>query len=152
MLWERGPVIIRYWRESLTQSLETEFGLNWWIDLLTTLPSGSELQVITAPSLIFTLYRSLTHTHTHTACSVFTSRSLETASNSGDYSASRAHVVTVWRISRNSPLIANYHSGVRVRSQIQLLYDWRFTANQFVLATSPLRLTTTIFSTEPLRS
>jgi hypothetical protein len=27
-------------------------------------------------------------------------------------------------------------------SQSQLLYDWRFTANQFVLVTSPLRLTT----------
>jgi hypothetical protein len=35
----------------------------------------------------------------------------------------------------------------------ELLYDWRFTANQFVLATSPLRLTTiNFFSTEPLRS
>jgi hypothetical protein len=32
-------------------------------------------------------------------------------------------------------------------------YDWRFTANQFVLASSPLRLTTSIsFSTEPLHS
>jgi hypothetical protein len=27
------------------------------------------------------------------------------------------------------------------RSQSQLLYDWQFTANQFALATSPLRLT-----------
>jgi hypothetical protein len=27
----------------------------------------------------------------------------------------------------------------------ELLYDWRFTANQFVLATSPLRLTTSNF-------
>jgi hypothetical protein len=27
-------------------------------------------------------------------------------------------------------------------SQSDLLYDWRFTANQFILATSPLRLTT----------
>jgi hypothetical protein len=27
-------------------------------------------------------------------------------------------------------------------SQSELLYDWQFTANQFVLATSPLRLTT----------
>jgi hypothetical protein len=27
-------------------------------------------------------------------------------------------------------------------SESELLYDWRFTANQFVLATSPLRLTT----------
>jgi hypothetical protein len=31
-----------------------------------------------------------------------------------------------------------------------LLYDWGFTANQFVLAPSPLRPTTNIFSTEPL--
>jgi hypothetical protein len=30
-------------------------------------------------------------------------------------------------------------------SESELLYDWRFTANQFVLATSPLRLTTRIF-------
>jgi hypothetical protein len=27
-------------------------------------------------------------------------------------------------------------------SESELLYDWRFTANQFVLATSPLRITT----------
>jgi hypothetical protein len=30
-------------------------------------------------------------------------------------------------------------------SESELLYDWRFTANQFVLATSPLRLTTSNF-------
>jgi hypothetical protein len=30
-------------------------------------------------------------------------------------------------------------------SDSELLYDWRFTANQFVLATSPLRLATTNF-------
>jgi hypothetical protein len=30
-------------------------------------------------------------------------------------------------------------------SESESLYDWRFTANQFVLATSPLRLTTTNF-------
>jgi hypothetical protein len=29
--------------------------------------------------------------------------------------------------------------------QSELLYDWRFTANQFVLAASPLRLTTSNF-------
>jgi hypothetical protein len=29
--------------------------------------------------------------------------------------------------------------------ELELLYDWRFTANQFVLATSTLRLTTRIF-------
>jgi hypothetical protein len=31
------------------------------------------------------------------------------------------------------------------QSESELLYDWRFTANQFVLATSPLRPTTRIF-------
>jgi hypothetical protein len=31
-------------------------------------------------------------------------------------------------------------------SQSELLYDWRFTANQFVLAPSPLRLTARIVS------
>jgi hypothetical protein len=30
-------------------------------------------------------------------------------------------------------------------SESEILFDWRFTANQFVLATSPLRLTTSIF-------
>jgi hypothetical protein len=30
-------------------------------------------------------------------------------------------------------------------SETELLYEWRFTANQFVLATSPLRLTTSSF-------
>jgi hypothetical protein len=30
-------------------------------------------------------------------------------------------------------------------SEPELLYDWRFTANQFVFATSPLRLTTSNF-------
>jgi hypothetical protein len=32
-----------------------------------------------------------------------------------------------------------------VRIEPELLYDWRFTANQFFLATSPLRVTTSIF-------
>jgi hypothetical protein len=36
------------------------------------------------------------------------------------------------------------------QSQSQLLYDWRFISNQFVLATSPLRPTTSIFLTEHL--
>jgi hypothetical protein len=38
----------------------------------------------------------------------------------------------------------------RIRES-ELLYDGRFTANQFVLATSALRPTTSIFSTEQLR-
>jgi hypothetical protein len=31
--------------------------------------------------------------------------------------------------------------GIGSSSESELLYDWRFTANQFVLAPSPLRLT-----------
>jgi hypothetical protein len=34
---------------------------------------------------------------------------------------------------------------VSSESESELLYDWRFTANHFVLATSPLRLTTSNF-------
>jgi hypothetical protein len=34
---------------------------------------------------------------------------------------------------------------LKTESESELLYDWRFTANPFILATSPLRLTTNIF-------
>jgi hypothetical protein len=63
-------------------------GLGWWMHLLTTYTNNSELQAITAPPLISALYKSL-HAKPFPACCVFTSRSLGTASNSGDSSASR---------------------------------------------------------------
>jgi hypothetical protein len=63
-----------------------------WI-LLTTYTHHSELQAITALSLIPALYRSL-HAKSSLACSVSNSRSLTTASNSGDPSASRAQVLS----------------------------------------------------------
>jgi hypothetical protein len=44
------------------------------------------------------------------------------------------------------------YSTPRYKSDLELLYDWWFTANQFALAPSPLRLTTSIFTTEPFRS
>jgi hypothetical protein len=47
------------------------------------------------------------------------------------------------------------YAGInRLQLKLKLLSDWRFTANQFVLAPSPLRLTTRdfFFSTEPLWS
>jgi hypothetical protein len=56
--------------------------------LLTTYTHSSELQVITAPSLISILHKSPQHTLSLPASGVFTSRSLVTASNSGDFSAS----------------------------------------------------------------
>jgi hypothetical protein len=35
--------------------------------------------------------------------------------------------------------------NLKFTSESELLYDWRFTANHFVLATSPLRPETNIF-------
>jgi hypothetical protein len=51
------------------------------MDLLTTYTHHSELQVITELSLISTFYKSL-QAESSSACSVFTSRYLVTASNS----------------------------------------------------------------------
>jgi hypothetical protein len=38
-----------------------------------------------------------------------------------------------------------FHPGSPVNPESELLYDWRFTANQFILAPSPLRATISIF-------
>jgi hypothetical protein len=67
---------------------------------------NSELQVITAPLLISIIHRLPQHPLSlFPACCAFNSRSLATASNSGDSSASRAHVVILRRISRNWNLV-----------------------------------------------
>jgi hypothetical protein len=56
---------------------------------------NSELQVITAPPLISTTYKSLQHPLSlFPACSVFISHSLATACNRGDSSAPRAQVLS----------------------------------------------------------
>jgi hypothetical protein len=81
-------------------------------------------QIVTAPDEPF-----------QAAC-VFTSRSLATASNSVDSSASRPSV-----LSSQTPV----QSWLSSKSKSKLLYDWRFTANQFVLAPSPLRVKTDFF-------
>jgi hypothetical protein len=61
------------------------------MDLLITLTHDSELQVITEPPLISTIYKSPRHSDMpFPACNVFTRRSLVTTSNSGDSSASLA--------------------------------------------------------------
>jgi hypothetical protein len=57
--------------------------MDWWMDSLTIYTFHSELQIITALSLISTLYKSL-HAKSPPARSVFTSRCLVTALNSGD--------------------------------------------------------------------
>jgi hypothetical protein len=43
------------------------------------------------------------------------------------------------------PQLALLINSLRLLSESELLYDWRCTANQFFLATSPLRPTTRIF-------
>jgi hypothetical protein len=61
------------------------WGMDWWVELLTTYTHHSELQVITALSLISTLYKSPQHPLSlFPAFCAFISHSLETASNSGD--------------------------------------------------------------------
>jgi hypothetical protein len=57
-------------------------GVDCWIVLLTTYTHHSELQAVTVLELISTLYKSL-HAKSCLACSVFNSRSLTKASNSG---------------------------------------------------------------------
>jgi hypothetical protein len=42
-------------------------------------------------------------------------------------------------------IIASFLTESESESESELLYDWRFTANQFVLKTSPLKLTTSNF-------
>jgi hypothetical protein len=71
--------------------------IGYWI-YWHTYTHHSELQVITA--LISTLYKLL-HVKSSSVCNVSKNRSLATASKSVDSSASRAHVVTLRRISGN---------------------------------------------------
>jgi hypothetical protein len=61
------------------------------MDLLTADTHDSELQAVTALLLITTIHKSPQHPLSFfPACCVFASRSLATAFNSGDFSASRA--------------------------------------------------------------
>jgi hypothetical protein len=50
----------------------------------------------------------------------------------------------LWRM-ENDESLPTHWTPLRMTSESELLYDWRFTANQSVLATSPLRLTTSNF-------
>jgi hypothetical protein len=75
----------------------------WWVDLLNTYTHHLELQVITALSLISTLYISPQQPSSlFPACYVFISRSLATASNSGDSWASCLQVLSSQSPGKNS--------------------------------------------------
>jgi hypothetical protein len=76
-----------------------------WIFKWTTYAHHLELQVITALSLISTIYKSPQHPLSlFPACRVFINRSLATASNSGDSSASRAQVLSLRLTVQNSTI------------------------------------------------
>jgi hypothetical protein len=84
-------------------------GMDWWKYLLTTYTHNSELQEITTLSLISTLYKSL-HAKSSPACSVFTSRSLATASNSGNSSTSCSQVRSLLSLSYRTKLLTDWIS------------------------------------------
>jgi hypothetical protein len=93
------------------------------MELLTTYTHDSELQVITAPPLISTIHRSPHQPLGLFQPAVFTSRSLATASNSGDSSASRAQVFSSQPPVQNSAeltLSLAYNISARITYKTQL--------------------------------
>jgi hypothetical protein len=86
-------------------------GMDWMLDLLTTCIHYSELQVITALSLVSTFYKSL-HAKSFSVCNVSNNCCLAKTSNNGESSASRPHVVTLRRMSRNWTLSAGLRSSL----------------------------------------
>jgi hypothetical protein len=77
--------------------------MDWWMDLLTIYTHHLKLQVITALLLISTIH-NLLKAKSSPAFSVFHSSSLTTASNRGNSSASRAHVLSSQPPLQNSTL------------------------------------------------
>jgi hypothetical protein len=70
------------------------------------------------------------------ACCVFTSRSLATAYNSGDSSASRSQIISERQLPSNCLFSLTDSGAELIWLESELLYDWWFIAHQFVLVTS----------------
>jgi hypothetical protein len=79
------------------------------------------------------------------ACYIFNSSSLATASNSGNSSASRAHVVTVWRISRKWTLADCHFNYSAISSQPSLQSSTQLPTLNWTLTRQP---TTSLHSTQ----
>jgi hypothetical protein len=106
---------------------------------------NSELQIIASSSLISkSIQVTAANINSSPVRSVFNNRFPVMDVNTGDSSASCSQVLPVWRISRNCTISIPSISW-KSESEPELLYDWRFTANQFVLTPSPLRPTNSIF-------
>jgi hypothetical protein len=100
-------------------------GMDRWINLLATYKHHSQIEVITAPPIISVLYKSVQHALNSPACRVFNSRSLATVSNNEDYSAPRAQVIPVHRISlkyRDCPRFLLYNHYARTIPKTQFFY------------------------------
>jgi hypothetical protein len=97
----------------------------------------------TALSLICTLYKSLEHAKSSRSSLVVSwQRIYKPHCNFSTHKIFKSHAKSSFhRLTFKSQL----NSQSASESESQLLYDWRFTANQFILATSLLRLTTSNF-------
>jgi hypothetical protein len=117
----------------------------WRLDgrfhLLTTLSQYSWLHLIIATSLISTRCGSLQHTPIHFSLLYLHPSFPGSGFNSEDSSAS----ALIPLLTAPSLLFRDSLTTLSSESGSELLYDWRFTANQFVLATRPLRPMTRIF-------
>jgi hypothetical protein len=106
--------------------------LDWLLDLLTTLTYIVITLNYSSIANLHTLWITTAYAKSFPAGSVFTSSCLVKASDKCYSSAS-----VVKSCLNGGSLLAAQSS----KSKSELLYDWRFTANQFVLASSPLRPT-----------
>jgi hypothetical protein len=117
--------------------LQTGYELDWH-----TCTYHSEPQVITPLSRISTLYKLPQHPLSpFPAWCVFNNRSLEMAPNTGDSSASRAHVVTVRRIYRNWTLADCQLNYTAISSQPPLQ-----SSNHCLLSTNSAGLGSSLYS------
>jgi NADH:ubiquinone oxidoreductase subunit K len=122
------------------------------MELLTIYTHHSEVKVITALSLISTLYSSLQHPLIlFSACCVFNSRSLAMVANSRDSSSSRAQVLLLLPPVQNSAhsttalsllislsLSLDCHTSTPSQSSSQPAWGPRYTASRRIQQKTPL--------------
>jgi hypothetical protein len=117
--------------------LQTEFWVIGFIDHVQVVSTNNSNTIAD----FYTSQITIPYAKSSAACSVFTRSFLVTASNNG-YSCAFGLKSSL----NGGPLPTELF--FRVQSS-ELLYDWRFTADRFVLAASPLRATRRIFIFQP---